>query len=312
MIEIKNLTKRFGTFTAVNNISFHVAHGEILGFLGPNGAGKTTTIRILTGFFPPTSGSAKIDGLDVFDDSLKIRRRLGYLPENVPLYNEMRVSSYLGFAATLKGVPKEKREKEVDRVINRCGLETVRDRFIGKISKGFRQRVGIAQAIIGDPDILILDEPTIGLDPKQIIEIRELIKTFSGQKTVILSSHILPEVSMTCRRIVIINEGRIVAEDTPENLTGKETSKVMLEIDGPNSEIVERLRNLTGVMSISVDAYPDSGPGRYTVEMEKGNDVRGLLAQSVVKSGWRLLEMQSIRPSLEDVFIKLVTEEGTE
>nr|HID57988.1 ATP-binding cassette domain-containing protein [Desulfobacterales bacterium] len=309
MIEIKNLTKRFGGLTAINNISFHVAHGEILGFLGPNGAGKTTTIRILTGFFPPTSGSAKVDGLDVFDDSLEVRKRLGYLPENVPLYNDMRVSSYLGFAASLKGVPKERGEKEVDRVINTCGLQPVRDRFIGKISKGFRQRVGIAQAIIGDPDVLILDEPTVGLDPKQIIEIRELIRSFSGQKTVILSSHILPEVSMTCGRVVIINEGRIVAEDTPENLTGKDSSRVMLEIEGPDKEIVEKLRTLHGVTNVSVDAYPGGGSSRYTVEMEKGKDVRGLLAQSVVESGWRLLEMRSSKPSLEDVFIRLVTEE---
>ena len=309
MIQVDHLTKYFGPVPAVVGVSFRVEKGEIVGFLGPNGAGKTTTIRMLNGFFPPTSGSARIDGLDVFDRSLDIRKRLGYLPEHVPLYKEMRAEAYLGFVAELKGVPASQRRREVDRVIEQCGLQSVRGKFLGKLSKGFQQRVGIGQAILNNPDVLILDEPTIGLDPKQIIEIRELIKSFAGYKTVVLSSHILPEVSMICQRVVIINEGRIVAEDTPEGLTGKDKRKVALEVKGPEAEVVARLRAVPGVVAASAEVKLPDDAGRYVIEMKQGTDVRDAIAQSIVASGWSLLEIHTLQPSLEDVFIRLVTEE---
>ncbi|MBW1740004.1 MAG: ATP-binding cassette domain-containing protein [Deltaproteobacteria bacterium] len=309
MIEVDHLTKYFGPVPAVVDVSFRVEKGEIIGFLGPNGAGKTTTIRMLNGFFPPTSGYARINGLDVFDRSLDVRKRLGYLPENVPLYKEMRTEAYLRFVAEVKGVPARQHQREVDRVIEQCGLQAARKKFLGRLSKGFQQRVGIAQAILNDPDVLILDEPTIGLDPKQIIEIRELIKSFAGYKTVILSSHILPEVSMTCQRVVIINEGRIVAEDTPERLTGKDERRVVLEIKGPEAEVLARLRSVPGVATASAEAQPADHAGRYVVEMEQGKDVRDAIVQSIVSAGWSLLEMHMLRLSLEDVFIRLVTDE---
>ncbi len=309
MIEVDRLTKYFGPVPAVVDVSFRVEKGEIIGFLGPNGAGKTTTLRMLNGFFPPTSGSARINGLDVFDRSLDIRNRLGYLPEHVPLYKEMRTEAYLRFVAEVKGVPAGRRNSEVDRVTEQCGLQSVRKKFLGKMSKGFQQRVGIAQAILNDPDVLILDEPTIGLDPKQMIEIRELIKGFAGHKTVILSSHILPEVSMICKRVVIINEGRIVAEDTPEGLTGKDKTKVVLEIKAPQAEVQANLRALPGVAAVSVEAQSGDHTGRYVVEMVQGKDVRDAIAQSIVAAGWSLLEMHTLRLSLEDIFIRLVTEE---
>jgi ABC-2 type transport system ATP-binding protein len=309
MIKVDHLSKYFGPVLAIRDVSFAVEKGEIVGFLGPNGAGKTTTIRILNGFFRPTSGSACIDGLDVFDRSLEIRKRLGYLPERLPLYREMRTEAYLSFVADVKGVPKKKRGREVDRVIEQCGLLTVRQQFIGKLSKGFQQRVGIAQAILNDPDILILDEPTIGLDPKQIIEIRELIKSFAGYKTVILSTHILPEVSMICQRVVIISEGRIVAEDTPDGLAGKDARKVVVQVRGPKADVLTRLQALPGIIKTSVKDERTDHTCQYVVEMEHGKDARDAIAESIVVSGWSLLEMRTVRPSLEDVFIRLVTEE---
>ena len=313
MIEVDRLTKYYDSVPAVVDLSFQVQRGEIVGFLGPNGAGKTTTIRMLNGFFPPTSGSARIDGMDVFDRSLDIRKRLGYLPENVPLYKEMRTGAYLRFVANVKGLSGERCQREVDRVLEQCGLQSVRNIFLGNLSKGFQQRVGIAQAILNDPDILILDEPTIGLDPKQIIEIRELIKSFAGHKTVVLSTHILPEVSMICQRVVIINKGRIVAEDTPEQLTGKDKGQVALEVKGPKAEVLAGLRAVTGVASVSAEAQPIDHTGRYVVKMEQGKDVRDAIAQSIVGAGWSLLEMHTLTQSLEDVFIGLVTkEEGKE
>ncbi|MFH1675245.1 MAG: ABC transporter ATP-binding protein [Pseudomonadota bacterium] len=309
MIEATRLTKKFGTITAIKNVSFHVDKGEILGFLGPNGAGKTTTIRILTGLFPATSGSARIAGFDVFDQSLEVRRRLGYLPENVPIYNEMPVSAYLKFAASMKGVEAKNVSKEVARVLDRCSLIPVKNRIIGKLSKGFRQRVGIAQAILRNPDVLILDEPTIGLDPRQITDIRKLIMGFAGRKTVVLSSHILPEVSMMCRRVAIINNGRIVAIDTPQRLTGRTADKVLLEVKGPATEILARLRGIPGVESISSEIDQKTGISRYTVEAKDGKEIRGTLSRSIITAGWSLLEMRAVRPSLEDVFIRLTREE---
>ena len=309
MIEVNRLTKYFGPVPAVVDVSFTVEKGEIIGFLGPNGAGKTTTIRMLNGFFPPTSGFARINGFDVFDRSIDVRRQLGYLPERIPLYKEMRTEAYLRFIAEVKGVPARQRQREVDRVTEQCGLQSVRKQFLGKLSKGLQQRVGVAQAILNDPDVLILDEPTIGLDPKQIIEIRKLIKSFAGYKTVILSSHILPEVSMICQRVVIINEGRIVAEDTPEGLTGKDKTKVVLEIKAPRAEALARLRAVAGVSAVSAEAQSGDHAGRYVVEMGQGKDIRDAIVQSIVAAGWSLLEMHTLRLSLEDVFIRLVTEE---
>jgi ABC-2 type transport system ATP-binding protein len=219
MLEVRNLTKRYGDITAVDDVSFSAAQGQILGFLGPNGAGKTTTMRILTGFLPATSGTAKVAGFDVFTESAEVRRRIGYLPESPPLYADMTTGGYLRFVARIKGMPKAAIEDAVDRAVKTCGLETVRDRLLGHLSKGFRQRVGLAQALIHDPPVLVLDEPTIGLDPRQIIEIRALIRQLAGQRTVILSTHILPEVSQICEKVVIINEGRVVLEEDMAKLT---------------------------------------------------------------------------------------------
>ncbi len=219
MIEVRNLTKRYGDFVAIRDICFTAATGQILGFLGPNGAGKTTTMRIITGFMPASSGTVKVAGYDIFDDSYEVRRRIGYLPENPPLYNDMTVNSYLRFVARIRGIAKAEVADSVDRVLRTCGLAEVTDRVVGHLSKGFRQRVGLAQALVHNPSVLVLDEPTIGLDPRQIIEIRKLIRDLSGERTVILSTHILPEVSQLCEKVVIINEGHIAVEDTLANLT---------------------------------------------------------------------------------------------
>jgi len=223
MIDVENLTKRYGDFTAVEDLSFRVEKGEVVGFLGPNGAGKTTTMRILTGFLPATSGAVKISGYDIFSDPMSVKKRIGYLPEHPPVYTEMTVEGYLKYVAKIRGVPRKKRSEALQRVVNRCGLSDVRGQIIDKLSKGYRQRVGLAQAMIHDPEVLILDEPTIGLDPKQIIEIRELIRSLAGSHTIILSTHILPEVTMICQRVLIIDRGKIVADDTLQNLTAQDS-----------------------------------------------------------------------------------------
>jgi ABC-2 type transport system ATP-binding protein len=308
MIEVDHISKLFGSILAVQDITFQVGKGEILGFLGPNGAGKTTTMRMLTGFFPPSSGSARIAGLDVFEESLAIRRKIGYLPENVPLYNEMIVKDYLGFAAEVKGLDRGQRKRAVNKVIDSCGLEAVRKRSIKKISKGYRQRVGLAQALVGDPELLILDEPTIGLDPQQIAEIRGMIKGFAREKTVILSTHILPEVSMTCERVIIINNGRIVAEDTPEKLSSELAGgeRVRLRSSGPPADVEARLSQVEGAIRVK----QEDGRGTFVVEVEPGEEVRSRLAAAVFKSGWDLFELVPLTVSLEDVFINLVTQEN--
>jgi len=223
MIEVEGLTKRYGDFTAIEDISFRVEKGEIVAFLGPNGAGKTTTMRVLTGYLPATGGSVEVCGFDVFDRPMEVKKRIGYLPEHPPVYNDMRVREYLKFVAKIKGVPRAGRNAALERVLDRCSLEDVSDRIIGKLSKGYKQRVGLAQAMIHDPEVLILDEPTIGLDPKQIFEIRELIRSLAGEHTIILSTHILPEVTMICQRVLIISQGRIVADDTLESLTAQDS-----------------------------------------------------------------------------------------
>jgi ABC-2 type transport system ATP-binding protein len=310
VIEVQHLTKRYGPVTAVHDISFRVERGEILGFLGPNGAGKTTTMRILTGYMPATEGKAIVAGFDVFDQPIEAKRRTGYLPEAPPLYPDMTVLEYLDFVAKIKGIPSGERRARIQAVMERTRIADVSHRLCGKLSKGYKQRVGLAQALIHNPDVLILDEPTAGLDPKQIIETRELIKELAGDHTIILSTHILPEVAQTCQRVVIINKGRVVAIDTPDNLTarlrGSETMYVQLDASG--ADAAASLARVPGVTRV-VESDRRDGMAGYEVDSENGRDVRRELARVVVDSGWGLLELRPMRMSLEDVFLSLTTEE---
>jgi len=309
VIEVQHLTKRYGRVTAVNDVTFRVERGEILGFLGPNGAGKTTTMRILTGFMPATEGKAIVAGFDVFDQPIEAKRRTGYLPETPPLYPDMTVREYLDFVAKIKGVLSADRRQRVNTVMERVRVAEMANRLCSKLSKGYKQRVGLGQAIIHNPDVLILDEPTAGLDPKQIIETRELIKELAGDHTIILSTHILPEVSQTCQRVVIINKGHVVAVDTPDNLTarlrGSETLYVQVDASG---DAAATLGLVAGVTRVTETDRRDSLVG-YEVESEHGHDVRRDLARSVVASGWGLLELRPMRMSLEEIFLSLTTEE---
>ncbi len=312
MIEVENLSKYFGPFPALKNISFKVEKGEILGFLGPNGAGKSTTMRILTCFYPATTGTAKIGGLDVFSHSLEVRKKVGYLPENVPLYGDMTPRSYLHFVAEIKGVPRKERKKHVEEAMETCGVQSMAGKLIQFLSKGYKQRVGIAQALLGNPELLILDEPTSGLDPKQIIEIRQLIKSLAGEKTIILSSHILPEVSQLCDRIIIINDGKIVAVDTPDNLTHQleKTSRLLVKVEGPSEEVIGEIGSVAGVKSANREGdVGDKGVHSYVVESDKGHEVRKGISKTIHEHGWGLLELRPLEMSLEDIFIKLVTKE---
>jgi len=304
MIEVRGLTKYYGNVKAIEDVSFTVEKGEVVGFLGPNGAGKTTTMRILTAYLAPTAGTAKVAGYDVFHDSLEVRKRIGYLPETVPLYPEMTVRSYLEFMARIRGV--EKVKNRVQEVMEICNVDDVADWTIGKLSKGYRQRVGLAQALLHDPEVLILDEPTIGLDPKQIIEVRELIKRLGEDHTIILSTHILPEVSQTCERVLIINEGRLVAEDTPEHLTARLEGgeRVLLQVVRPSPDAVQKLKAIPGVISVE-----DRGSGRYEILCETGEDRRAQIARMAVESGWDLLELRLEAMSLEEIFLRLTTKE---
>jgi gliding motility-associated transport system ATP-binding protein len=312
VIEVQHLTKRYGPVTAVDDISFRVERGEILGFLGPNGAGKTTTMRVLTGYMPATDGKAIVAGFDVFDQPIEAKRRTGYLPETPPLYPDMSVLEYLQFVARIKGVPGNERRERIQAVMRRTRIDDVANRLCAKLSKGYRQRVGLAQALIHNPDVLILDEPTAGLDPRQIIETRELIKELAGDHTIILSTHILPEVSQTCQRVVIINKGRVVAVDTPDNLTarmrGAET--LYVEVDAMGADAVPTLLRVPGVTRV-VETDRRDAAAAYQVESEHGHDVRRELARAVVTSGWGLMELRPMRVSLEDVFLSLITEEAT-
>ena len=306
MIAVQDLTKYYGPTLAISRLTFEVGKGEIVGFLGPNGAGKTTTLKILAGFLPPTSGQAHINGHDCVTESLAVRRSLGYLPETAPLYTELSVSQFLRFAARAKGVESRHEQSEGDRVIEACDLEEVRETLISSLSKGFRQRVGLAQALLHSPPLLILDEPTIGLDPAQIVEIRQLIKELSGDHTVVLSSHILPEVSQLCQRVIIINKGQIVASDTPENLSRQlgHGSRLRLEIKGPAPEVTATLRSLPGVKGVV-----NQNETIYLVESGENLELRPELACLVVARGWDLLELQAQEFTLEEVFLNLVTEE---
>jgi ABC-2 type transport system ATP-binding protein len=314
MIEVERLTKYYGSLAAIKDVNFRVQTGEIVGFLGPNGAGKTTTMRVLTCFSPASSGDARILGMDVKTDSLEIRKKVGYLPENVPLYSWMRVRAYLDFVARAKGIASAARSDEIERVARAAGVEEVMGRIVGALSKGYRQRVGLAQALIGDPPVLILDEPTIGLDPKQIREIRDLIKGFARNRTVILSTHILPEVSQVCDRVIIINKGGIVAEDTPAALTRRhsKSSRTRLAVRAPEDELKAILKGIQGVLSVESAGPLEDGEVKIFVDAEPQRDLRPALSRAVVEKGWDLLELTPIDVSLEDVFIDLVTEEGQE
>jgi ABC-2 type transport system ATP-binding protein len=312
LIEVKDLTKSFGERTAVDHVSFVVNRGEILGFLGPNGAGKTTTMRILTGFLPATSGTAQVAGFDVFNDSLEVRKRIGYLPENPPLYLDMSVSAYLEFVARIKNVPAEKRQARVEDAMAKTNITDKRDELIKRLSRGYKQRVGLAQALVHDPEVIILDEPTVGLDPKQIIEVRHLIKGLAGSHTIILSTHILPEVSMTCDRVVIINRGRIAAIDTPANLTTqlKGVQNVLVEVAADQNAVSSAVREVPGVRKVT--AEPAGGNGRVAlmVEVSPGQDVRSQIASRIVGKGWPLYELRGVNLSLEEIFLELTTEDS--
>ncbi|BFM38703.1 ABC transporter ATP-binding protein [Synechocystis sp. LKSZ1] len=312
MIEAEHLSKIYGATAAIQDVDFTVATGEILGFLGPNGAGKTTTMRILAGYIPATTGTARIAGFDVHEQSLEVRQRIGYLPEHPPLYPDMTVEGFLTFVASIKGIPAGDRRHRVDSALERCQLLDKRQSLIRKLSKGYRQRVGIAQAIVHDPPVIILDEPTVGLDPKQIIEVRNLIKSLAQQHTIILSTHILPEVSMTCDRVTIINQGRVVATNTPDNLLTELTGNLSyrLEVSGPEQFLEPVLQQLPGIQQIIIQAL-EQPADRYTVTLttagpqELGKDIAGLL----MAQGFDLWEMRRSRPTLEDVFLNLITSE---
>jgi ABC-2 type transport system ATP-binding protein len=313
VIEVQHVSKHYGRVTAVDDVSFKVERGEILGFLGPNGAGKTTTMRILTGYMPPSEGRAMVAGFDVFDQPIEAKRRTGYLPEMPPLYPDMTVREYLDFVGRIKGVPPKERKERVKSVMTRAHVADMADRHCSKLSKGYRQRVGLAQALIHDPDVLILDEPTAGLDPKQIIETRQLIRGLAGDHTIVLSTHILPEVAQTCQRVVIINKGRVVAIDTPDNLTarlqGAETMYV--QVDAGGADPTPALTSIPGVTRVVESEQRGTAAG-FEVESERGVDIRRELARAVVTSGWGLLELRPMRMSLEEIFLQVTTEEKPE
>jgi ABC-2 type transport system ATP-binding protein len=310
VIEVNGLVKDLGSTRAVAGVSFTVRQGEIVGLLGPNGSGKTTIMRVLTGFFPPTEGRVTIDGLDVEQYSLQVRERMGYLPENVVLYPDMSVRRFLCFCAEVKGVPAAQRRQHVGAVVDACGLAEVTAKPIGKLSKGYRQRVGIAQALVHHPKVLVLDEPTVGLDPHQIVEIRTLIRSLAGSTTILLSTHILPEVSMTCGRVIIVDEGRIVAEDAAEGLSRRvrSTDETRARIAGPHDAVLRALAVLPGIENLREEATAD-GIVTVVVRSVRGDALRREMADLVVRSGWGLLEIRPLPMSLEDLFVRLVREE---
>ncbi len=308
MIDVKGLTRYYGEKRAISDVTFHVNKGEVLGLLGPNAAGKTTTMRILTCYMPPTSGTATVGGYDILEQSLEVRKIIGYLPENPPLYTDMEVTDYLKFVSQLKGVEKDRIAKEVDSVIEKTNIGDVRNRIIGKLSKGYKQRVGLAQALLNNPQIVILDEPTVGLDPKQIIEIRQLIKGLSGEHTVILSSHILPEIEQTCERVVIINEGQVVAEDTVQNLTNRlrGVQRIILQVEGSEDSIKSALQPLADIQNMEFTAKDEQ---IRQVIVESPKDIRKDLAKAIVGNGLGLLELSTERFTLEEIFLHLTTKE---
>jgi ABC-2 type transport system ATP-binding protein len=309
MIHVDQLTKEYGPTLAVDGVSFDVARGEVVGFLGPNGAGKTTTMRILTCYMPATSGTASIAGHDVFKDSLAVRRNVGYLPEGVPLYTEMRVEEYLRHRAWIKRVPAAGRARRVEYVMERCDLKEMRRRLIGSLSKGFRQRVGLAEALIHDPPVLVLDEPTIGLDPNQIRHVRALIRDLANDHTILLSTHILPEVEMICKRVIIINKGRVVFQDALDHIAAQRAggARLVVELRAPADAALAALKELPGVLHATCDSVQPVA--RFDLEVTPGADVREELFQRVVRSGWALRELRTEQPSLEDIFVRLTAKE---
>ena len=308
MIEARGLTKYYGDFPAIEDVSFAAEPGEVIGFLGPNGAGKTTTMRILTGFTPPTAGTAIVAGHDVQEEPLAARAAIGYLPETVPLYTDMTVREYLHYMGELRGMRKARIRSRVDDVFGLCRLEEYTDSLISKLSKGYRQRVGIAQAILHEPPVLVLDEPTIGIDPRQVVETRQIIRGLGGDHTVILSTHILPEVSMVCDRVLIIHEGRIVVMDTAEQLSARlgGVSRVIMDVRGPRDQILHALAEVEGVVDVSLSDA--GGRQQFVVECATSQDLRVELAKSVAEHGWGLVEMRAMGLSLEEIFLRLTTE----
>lgn len=315
MIEVSNLTKNYGDFKAISDVSFGVREGEIMGFLGPNGAGKTTTMRIITGFLSPTAGTVKIDGLDIYDDSEKVKKIIGYLPEKPPLYPEMTVRSYLGFVAEIKGVPGREISGAVGTAMEKLNISEVSHKLIRKLSKGYQQRVGFAQAIVHNPKVLVLDEPTNGLDPTQIIEVRKLIKELKSSHTIILSTHILPEVSVTCSRVVVIHRGLIVAEDEISKLVSRDMKRleVMASGTGDAEAFRKALAEVDGVKSVSVKADDNfSGALRATVDTGSNFETAPAIAQKLLSKNMKLHELKSSEISLEEIFLKLITKEDVE
>ncbi len=307
MIEVTGLTKFYGPIAAIEDVTFSVDKGEIIGFLGPNAAGKTTTMRILTGYSPPTRGTARVAGFDIHEQPIEVKRRVGYMPESVPLYSEMSVLAFLNYVAEVKAVPRSARKTEVGAAMERCGLGPMARRLVRNLSKGYRQRVGLAQALLGNPPVLILDEPTVGLDPQQIVEIRQMIKGLAEEHTVLLSTHILPEVTMVCQRVLIINRGRIVAQDTMENLAGKSEAALEVEADGDAESVTAVLRNVAGVAAVRSERA-----GAYLVEGVPGADLGPPVARAVAEAGFQLRALQRRVRTLEDIFIGVVNaEEGS-
>ncbi|MDX8403255.1 MAG: ATP-binding cassette domain-containing protein [Mariprofundaceae bacterium] len=309
MIQVENVTKDYGQFRAVDDISFTVEKGDIMGFLGPNGAGKTTVMRMLTCFFPPTKGKLMVAGHNCFEDSLEVRKKIGYLPERVPLYADMSVSDYLGFVAGIKGMRSKEIKGNVAQVMDDCGLADVSGKLISDISRGYRQRVGIAQALVNDPEVLILDEPTVGLDPQQIKGIRKLIKDLAGRHTVILSTHILPEVSILCNRVVVINKGEVAAVDSLENLTSASSDKMLVRIDGDQAMVRKGLDKLKGVKSVEMEQGDSETGDGFIISLDDEKSGRKSIHALIEKNDWALEEMRPVEVNLEDVFIQLVTKE---
>ena len=318
MIAVENVSKRFGPILAVDRISFHVDQGEVVGFLGPNGAGKSTAMRILACFFPPTSGRASVGGHDVVTQALQVKQLVGYFPERVSVYPDLPVRSFLDFVAEAKDVPRSERKREIGKVIESCGLEAVSNRIIGHLSKGYRQRVGIAQALMHKPQVLILDEPTIGLDPEQVVEIRRLIRNLGAERTVILSTHILSEVSSVCDQVIIINRGRILASESLVELRAQvqRTHRVRIEVEGPESQVREVLGRLPGVEGVrSPESAVRSSEGNGTAILileHTGDDIRKRVSKAVLEKGWGLLEVRSLEPTLEDMYLQLIRDEEQE
>jgi ABC-2 type transport system ATP-binding protein len=310
MIEVENVTKRFGPILAVDRISFHIARGEVVGFLGPNGAGKSTAMRILACFFPPTSGRASVGGNDVMTHALQVKQLVGYFPERVSVYPDLPVRSFLDFVAEAKDVSRAERKREIARVIEACGLEAVSNRVIGHLSKGYRQRVGIAQALMHKPQVLILDEPTIGLDPEQVVEIRKLIRDLGAERTVILSTHILSEVSSVCDRVIIINRGRILASESLAELRAQlqRTHRLRVEVEGVDAQIRGVLERLPGVETVREDdrrGQEKNGTAAFILEYV-GEDLRKETSRAIMERGWGLLEVRALEPTLEDMYLQLI------